>query len=225
MISITVDTSPITDYLTNLQKEDQIQFAVSKSLNDLARSIQSRIRDNMRQSFTLRKTQWVLNRIYISTVDKATKTKWSTVISVNEPYNILAKFEEGGEKVSVGGHRYLAVPNAKSFGKATPPDELRIKNLNLKAIGNEMKGNNETFLIHSKRTGVPLILQDVWNQKGKKRKGINKWTLNRILYTLVPKVRIPAKLNFVATAQSVIASEAIGIFEKNVNLAIQTARK
>jgi len=224
MLSVNVDLTPVTSYLLALEQPEQIPFAVAKSLNDLARKIQAEIRTRMTASFTLRKRQWMLNRIYINKTDRATKTSWSVTIQVQEPYNILSKFEAGGERVAVNGRKFLAIPNPATFGRGSIPDELRIKNLHLKTIGNETKGDNETFMIDSKRTGVPLILQDVWNQKGKKKRGMNKGTLNRILYTLVSRVKVPAKLNFVTTAQQVIDAEAMGIFKANIEFALRTAK-
>jgi len=222
-----VDTSDIDRRLSLLGQEGQIPYATSRALNTLANSVQRAIRAGIADRFKLSQRSWVLNRVYIAKEERATKERRWVVISINEPYKVLSGMEIGGEKTHVNGRPYFAIPNKKVFGgrPISADNPLRISNLSLHATPYGIQGDQETAMIKSKATGVPLIIQDVsLAGKGRARRGINKYFKNRILYTLVKRVTLPAKLQFVDTATAVIGAEASTTFSAAIQQAIDTAR-
>ena len=229
-VQMSINTKEVIEYLQEVGYGRQTEYVISKGLNTLANKIQATIRQRIEQKFKLRRRQWILNRVYISKEDRATKTNWSVTIQIKEDNNILSKFEEGGDKVAINGKKYLAIPNDRVFkGKIIRgTDPLRIQNLQLKNVGSNMEGDLGTYLTHDKDTGTPIIAQRI--EKGMKGRGISKRGLNkhfgsRILYTLVKKSKIPARLEFVKTAQEVADKETNAIFNDVLQQAIQSAKR
>ena len=224
--NVRVDIQPVIDWLENTAPK-QIAFAVSQGLNKTALAIQEHIRLHIIDKFKLRRKNWVLNRIYISPTNRATKTRWSVTIEVQEPRDILNKFEAGGQVFPHEGHAHIAIPNAKVFRSIIAADDpLTIKNLQLReTTPNHIQGLEETYLIKSKATGVPLIVQDVARKtKGKRARGQNKFLQSRILYTLVKKETLPAKLEFISTAVATVNRQMDSIISDAVQLALRTGR-
>jgi hypothetical protein len=238
MLTVEVDVKPVVEWLESAAPK-QVAFGVSYGLNKLALEIQSAIQASIERRFNLRRKTWVLHRIYISKADRATKDNWVVIIKVDEPRDILNKFEDGGTHFPYNGHNHLVIPNKTIFKDIIrSSDPLSIRNLQLKETKpNHLQGNYGTFLIDSKTTGTPLVLQDMsaiaYKNAGNLRtlkkleRGLNKKDPrigNRILYTLVKSSKVPAKLEFITTANHIVDTRLADVMTDAVDHAIRTAR-
>ena len=229
MINVRVDTSDIRAYLSSIEKDNQAGFTISLALNRLANLAQKAERENdLAKNFKIRRKQFIMNKVYISKVDRATKSSWSVIIQIKEDYPQISLFETGADKVPFHS-QYLAVPNKAVFGNRIiqSDNELAIRNLHLKNIGNRVEGDMETFLIHSKRTGTPLIIQDCFanGEKKKKMRGMNKHLGNRILYTFIKRAKMPVKLHFVQTVANSVQQNYDEVFAAAIAQALKSAKR
>lgn len=239
-ITFSVDLQSAVDWLESACPKS-LGFGISLGLNTLALAIQDRIRQGIIDRFTLRRKAWILNRVFIAREDKATKTSWSTTISINEPREILSKFEEGGEHVPFQGHAHMAIPNKNVFKSIIRADDpLTIKNLKIKETSpNHLQGLYGSFIIRDKNTGTPLVMQDMVSLSSgyfgplsqahtkKVMRGLGKKDPrqgNRILYTLVKRSTLKPTLQFVETASQVINSQMDQIMSIAIETAIRTSR-
>jgi hypothetical protein len=237
-ISISVDVQSVVEWMESTCPKS-VGFAVSYGLNQLANVIQDRIRQGIIARFKLQRKTWILNRVYISKQDRASKTDWSVTISISEPRDILSKFEYGGEHVPFEGHNHLAIPNAQVFKSVIRSDDpLTIRNLAIKETKpNHLQGLYGSFIVKDKTTGTPLVLQDMsainyknaGNLKTLKKLERGMKTKdprigNRILYTLVKSSKVPAKLEFIDTAKQAIDANCNTIMSNAVQEAIRTSK-
>ena len=233
IVQIRVDTKPVQAAL-GTQMETQIPFAVSLWLNRLANAAQAAIRAHMKEKFHLRHEAFNLKAIYISKADRSTKTSWRVLIQVQERASYLDKFEEGGEKVALGGRRYLAIPNDKVFsdGIVEKGSPLRIKNLHLhKDEYGRVIGDQRTFLAPFRGAeGSAGIFQRISKDTRKgsaKSAGTKSSTADagiQLLYKLVSRARIPAKLEFVQTVQDTVDTQSRTLLDDAFADAMRTAR-
>lgn len=250
MIQIRIDPRAALGWLNDAQ-ERQLPFAVSKALNEVANKAQAAEREHMKQAFKLRRETFVLRGVKINKAERATKSSWSVVIRISYPG--VGKFmdihEPGGERdPHHAGH--LWQPNqdvfkSKVIGKDNPlhPKNLQIK----KQADGRIQGNERTFLIRTK-SGQLLALQrtDRGLTKASKRnlgkldldnfaggQGPNtkaqKYSLHRnngtrLLYRLVSKVSIPARLEFVPTVARTVKQEWAGTMRAALADAMRGAR-
>lgn len=230
MLKLGIKINP-REVLTNLNEiqEKQLPFAVSKSLNQLANIVQKDIRSNMEQHFQFKsgRKSWVLQGVYISKEDRASKTNWSVKIQIQDARTFLEKFELGGEVFPVNGKNMIAIPNSQVFGKKVIPatDPLRLHNLALHTVGNRMEGLQNTFTIKGK-DGSIIVLQNITKgTKKKDSKGVSGYNNNRTIWTLVKRVKAPAKLEFIKTADETVRSNMVNVLEQNLADAVKTAKK
>ena len=229
MINVQVDTEDVRAYLKEIGAERQQGFVISLALNRLANLAQKAERENdLAKNFKIRRKQFVMNKVYINKVDRANKNSWTVTIQIKEDYPQISLFETGADKVPFHS-QYLALPNRQVFGGRIiqQDDELSIRNLHLKNIGSRVEGDSETFIINSKRTNVPLIIQDCFanGERKKKMRGMNKHLGNRILYTLIRKSRLPVRLHFVETVSNSVKQNYEQVFTDALTQALKTAKK
>lgn len=230
MITFRVNPAAALGWLTDYQQR-QLPYAVSLALNRSANKGQEAERSKLRSKFKLRREQFVVRGIKIAKADRATKSSWRVVVAVAYPddRHFLDDHEEGAQRVRHGGKR-LWQPNAEVFkskviGRGNP---LHPKNLKLhKDKGGRIVGDQRTFLVRVR--GQVLILQHVdqgltkasrARLKGltldnvavgmgphrRKVKAIHRTAGTRLLYRLVDRVRIPARLEFVPTVGGTAAA-------------------
>src|SRR5690606_37419170 len=81
----------------------QIPFATAQAINRTALDFQQEERSHLLKAFEVRRKQWVERNVKIGRGDFARKDKLKATVRMEAPgtgrSDILAKFEEGGEKV------------------------------------------------------------------------------------------------------------------------------
>ena len=230
-IRVHVDPRAVLGWLSDAQ-ERQLPFAVSLALNRVANQAQVAERENLKRSFKLRRESFVLKGVKISKQDRATKSSWRVTIQLAYPddRHFLDQHEVGGYRTRYGGKR-LWQPNPEVFaskviGRANP---LHPKNLRLaKDKSGRVVGQERTFLVRVKSAVLVLQRVDRRLTKGsarrlkgltldnvqtgmgphtKKSRGISRTGGTRLLYRLVERVKLPARLQFVSTIGGVAQSQ------------------
>jgi hypothetical protein len=216
---ITVDIAPLVYDLEQIH-QDQIPFAASRAINDVAGIVQKGQREAMAVNFTIRKP-WVLNGIAV--------THWSTKKDPGGPYAIieilpdrafLAKFEDGGTFTPQG--KNFALPTA-----AVRPTKLDIapNSIRPQALGSWRQprgGNQRTFWIAS-GPGAGL-----WQRIGNDAPGgahqHPRRTAIKMLWSFKQSRRINAILGMKQRAQGLIAQWFNQRFYVRLDEAIKTAK-
>lgn len=223
-ISVNVDPSKALGYMDDLQ-ERQFPFAVATALNCTANDAQGAERYRITANFKLRRKAFILRQVYISKQDRANKSTWRVWIQLQEQFKDMAGFEEGDDRTPHGGSKWLWKPNPDVFksqviGSANPlaPKNLRFQ----KDPGGRIVGNQRTFMVRTKARGQLLVLQRVDRTlTSRSKRAMGRLTLDnlagaqgpnvkkairlqrtagvRMLYQLVSRSHVPAKLEFVGT--------------------------
>lgn len=196
---------------------DQVPFATSKAINELAKSFQRQQTGHMEQEFTVR------NRLFVSRAVKikpfATKRSLKATVQIEPPggprtADILAKFEGGGTKKPRGSR--LAVPQQvrrTKTGKVST--SLRPSNLQLTTVTSTVsKGAKRTFSIR-----LPGGRGGIYQRVGRGRRG-----KVRLLYSFIPRARIKPVLGFFRRARMVARREFDGIFDRVYRLAVESRK-
>jgi hypothetical protein len=205
MISIDVDTDSLTREFTALQRE-QIPFAVSKALNAVGLDVQAREREQLRETFTLRRPEWADRSVKITHFAK--KTELYTTVAISPPGgnrgDILGKFETETEKRARDGHT-IAIPiRARRNKRDIIVGKDRPKAFNFQQQGGRIVGDRGTFLVR-RPDGTGLILQRARRSaKGRTLGYKGKDSSVFALYLLVPRAELQPDLRFVPTAMEVV---------------------
>lgn len=201
MISISVksDVERITRQLGAITTDKNLRFAVARALTMTAANVQTEVRGNMPQRFTLRR-QWVVSGIRF---EKATPDNLSAVIGSRDKFMELQ--EAGGTKNPLRG--YLAVPT--SLVRRTPKQLIkkadRPKNLGNKAEVIEFKGRKYLAL-----------------KRGRKSKKNN--VKLRLMYLLIPRANIRERLGLRKDAERMVQGKFTLNFMKSLQDALRTVR-
>lgn len=226
-LRFTIDTRQVETYLYNIGKEDQLGFAVSLAINRILNMIQLAVMEDMQAKIDFRRLAFNLRAIKINPQDRATKHKLLGIIHIDPIASNLLRLETGSDHIPINGRKYLPVPNPTVFGNKviTKDNPLQIGNLKLRDTPFGTKGDQGTFLIES--GGKPFVIQRTKKagSKGKGKKGTNKETGTRLLYSLVQRTTTPVKLNFRAIATKIVNQHFREELIKAVNRAISTAKK
>lgn len=246
MISILVDPASAIGHLGALS--DQVPFAVARGLNLTANDAQAAERYVVKRDFHLKREAFILRQIYISKQDRANKTTWRVVIQVAPQFADLPGFEEGDDRAP-RKTKWLWKPNPEVFktkiiGKSNP---LAVKNLHFhKDPSGRMLGDQRTFMVRTKKKGQVLVLQRVdkrlskrssklstftldnvavgMGPKGKKEKALTRTAGVRMLYQLVARSHVPAKLHFVETVTKTAQDVFPARMREALDAAIESAR-
>jgi hypothetical protein len=225
-IKIKIDDASVRAQLKELGAERQTNFILSRSLNLLAKRVQTNLQSNIENSLNLRRKSWVLRQVRISSGQWATKTRLSVTIELTEAARFIASFETGAQHLPLLGKKYLAIPNAEVFGNKviTSKNPLYLKNLAFHSTPFGTEGNLRTFILNPKSGADPLILQRVARgTKGKKAKGVKDSGL-RMLYRLVKASHRPRKIQWYDTANSTVVREQYGIFSTVIKEALANTK-
>lgn len=249
MITIKVDPKSVLNGFSLFQ-DQQAPFAVSRALNRIANAGQSAEQAHMRESFHLRRESFVIRGVKIDKADRATKSSWRVVIQLAYPdqRHFMDEHEQGGERQRFGGGR-LWKPNPEVFkskiiGRSNPlhPSMLHLH----KDAKGRIIGDQRTFLIKTKGNGKMLVLQrQDRGLDGRTKRGLKTLTLDnihvgmgprmkrerefrrtngtRLLYMLVSRVRIPAKLEFVTTISKVVNEQLEPMLRQSFDEAVRDA--
>lgn len=179
----------------------QAPFALAGTLNDLANLSQKRVKDSLGERFTLRRPKFVRDTIYRKTgEDWANKEKLEAAFRVNDQFNFLAKFEEGGTNKAREG-RFLALPVDV---RRTKKDLITDK-------------NKPAALLQKKSVRISnrVILQTTGKVKSK---------VTKMLYLLIRSARIEPRLGMALTSKKVVEQEFDRVATKNITNALRTAK-
>lgn len=219
-MEITVDTRDLIKGLNDFEQR-QVPYALSNTLNDVAKLTQYRVRQRMGSIFTVRRKQWVDNNVKITNFAK--KGDLRAAVQIQSPgggnrSDILAKFEDQTTKAPKSG-RSIAVPveakrnKADIIAKGARPKAFNFRRVGgSKALSHNVtqrikggigrgalevyEGDKRTVMIRNAQ-GKGVILQRVG--RGKNRDGM------RVLYYLTPRVTISPDLRFVLNAREAVA--------------------
>lgn len=231
-LDATVDTKAVTAYLGALA--DQLPRRVGFALNTTANAMQKGVRESLANSFTLRRAGFVRATIYRAPKEDFPDVKMGRLVAgvrINPDRDVLAKFEEGGEKRPDG--KRLAVPilrqtqprlvigrDSKYHLRLLPPDLFgkagRVSTLLHRArkVIADTRANRKKdarFFGLVSRSGTPLIFEVL----GKNRK--------RLIYAFVRRVPLPRKLRFYETAERVFTEQWPTILQKELDEALRRA--
>lgn len=227
-IHVTIDTREVEDYLKRLGHENQLPYALSLAINNTLKKIQEEVRQALADKLTLRRVKWNMAAIKINKQDFATKTKLYGKIHISDIADNLARLATGTDHLPFKGKKYLSIPNSEVFGNKiiNKTNPLKPSNLKLADTPRGTQGLLGTFLVEKKGTGTPLILQRTKKQgsKGKGKKGTNRQTGVRLLYTLVEKTKTPHKIDWTGIVSRVISAHLQEEIVKAMNHAIETAK-
>jgi hypothetical protein len=227
MLTITVDIDAASLWLTFVG-EQQIPFATSKMLRDVAKDVQQAERTHLRDIFTLRREQWADRSMKITHFP--TKTELWADIEVSPPgatgpgrADILGKFEDDTEKTPRRGGRAIVIPlAAKRTGTGIISASARPKAFHFRPAAHQrgaytvLVGDQHTVLIQ-RPDGSGVIVQ----HDGHHTMGARDGTL---LYLLKPRVAIHPELHFHQIGERIVLSKAADRWSEAVDFALRTRR-
>lgn len=219
MISVQVDTKATQLALSGAA--EQIPFAVSKALNDLAIAAADAQRADMQTRFTIRNPNVLKYGIVRTRTAKKTDLVSAVGVSTQrtgsrEAFGYLNKFERGGRKGPIQGSTVAVPEEARRTKRGIVSASERIKALGLTRVGNQIKGKKRTFLVKPKSgKAAALILQAV---------GRGKRGRVRVLYVLERSVPIQPILHLADNARRTVQRDWQAIASKAVALALRTRR-
>lgn len=221
MIGVTIDTKPLQGTLTALER-DQFPFAVSKALNDLAIRAADVQRADMQTRFIIRNPNVL--KYGIVRLKSATKRDLTSAMGVSqqrtgsrEAFGYLKKFEQGIRKVPLQGTTVGVPQDARRTKRGIVAASQRIPALQLRRIGNQVKGIKRTFMIQPKSgKAAAIILQAV---------GRGKRAVVRVLYVLKRSVPTKPILHLQSNAVRTARTEFVRLFGVAMQHALRTARR
>src|SRR5574343_512360 len=233
-LRVEINTDDVLRFLGAL--ESQIPYATSVAINNTLNDIQKAERAHVRETFTVRRPDFIDRSIYIARDDRARKDKLTGTVRINPSRDVLAKFEEDTVKRGQGG-RSLAVPIIRDGQPGLVirrGDAISVKNLMLAAAaargGKRLSRTNRkrkepvavdrkrVFLIKSRKTGSHLLVE-------RTGPGVHgRFDNSRVLWAFRKEVPIEPNLHFREIAREV----ALRTWQENaadaIDLAIRTAR-
>lgn len=231
-VAFRVDPTPAKEWLAGLFA-NQLPFATSLALNETAKDAQNAIRAGLKERFTIRRA-WVEQGITIPRFSDKMDRPMSVTIQVDPERSFLAKFEGGGVKYGSEAQPIaIPAPAIRPAFVDLPPLALYPKNLGLVARKDvtgikpprahitkrgvlEIQGKRRTFVLTTDMFGVnvPGVYQ---------RTGPGKHDF-QLLWAYKPQIPIPAKLDFVETAQATVDAKWGPRFNAAFDRAVRTAK-
>lgn len=221
-IKVNVNTDGLFAMLDGVIK--QFPFAASLALNKVANAAVEAERKGIKERFHIRRA-WVLQGIQI--IKRADKSSLNVIIGVLKDRDFLNYAEAGTSNRTAMGGMYQWVPNQQYFNNKIimPTNPLHPSNMAFV----KGRGPLNTSLIQN--NGHPLVLQRVSNvtakgrtRKGKSQIGRNKDTGNRVLYFLIKRTKVPAKLKFIETITTTVNEQWVASMQEAVTKALSTAK-
>lgn len=254
MLRIALDADALLKDLAEKQLK-QVPFAMSQALNRTSEDAQKAEQSRIKAQFKLNsgRAGWVLKGVYRSNADKATKTKWTVILQLQQQRDFLEKFEERGIHEPMGGRQFLWIPNSKVFkngivpqGSPLRPSKIKFTKSEFKGGYQGMQGGDRTFMIKRADGGL-LVMQRIASGKQYTAKSMARLNLNnvatglgphrkrqsaklkreqgtRMLYTLKERVTVPVKLQFIDTIKGKATEVFKARFDEALGNAMRTAR-
>ncbi len=199
MFSVQSDLLKGLARLDALTHGGQMAFAAASAITSTAYEVQTEVRRNMPQRFTLRR-QWIVQGIR---VDKATKQSLTATVYSRDKFMGLQ--EAGGVKSPL--RNYIAVPTKAVRRTKT---QLIAKSDLPAALGDKV--------------AVVEYNGDKYLALKKARKGANKGGQLRLLYLLVPRANLHQRLGLEKDGRRVARERFGPNFSRAIERAIRTAR-
>lgn len=227
-IRVSLNTTGVTK-MTRLMAQDQLPYATSVALNDVARRAQKAQHEYMAGAFKVTRPGWTLRSVKHK--PRSTKRQLWTVLKIEPPggrqrADILSKFEDGGTKRPTTGTR-LAIPGAglRRTTSGAARRGQRPKDFNFKHHGgNVYVGEKRTFMIRNP-DGSGAIYQRIGRGNARSSTKTKRMLAGtRLLYTFARSVRIDDRLKLEDTATAVVNREWPAAFNRSFENAMRTAR-
>lgn len=183
-ITIELDAEKLIGGMTDLMRE-QVPYATSRAVNDVALMIQQGEREAMKQNFNIRR-QWVLDGVRIIQFSNKGQDPITAILDIAPDRSFLNKFEEGGMKTPRGANIAMPTDTVRPSPADVVASALRPKSFGLSGTG---KGDRRTFIIGS-GPGA-----GIWQRTGPGPRDI------RMLWSFKQSARIGAMLGFRTTAR------------------------
>ena len=222
-LRLTLDPQEVLGYLTDQQKE-QLPFAISKALNAVSRVAVKAEQDHIQSHYRIRR-DWVLRGI--QTLKWSTKRDLVVIVGVSKDRDFLNWSEQGTSNRTPLHSLYHWIPNEQVLGSGVigKGNKLSPANLHFDAQG---QGPNRTFLAHTAKG--PLVMQRTSSNKAKgvsqriKGGGASKAGGVRLVWTLVKRWKVPARLQFVTVVTTTVNREWPEIMRSAMADATRTAK-
>jgi hypothetical protein len=253
-MTVSIDvTATVRDFAATLDQfhQRQLPFAVKNALNQTADAAQIAVRQSLPLHFDVTRPDFLNLLVKINNEDRATKDKPDVTIRIAPPRSgktasdILSKFEDGGEQVSIAGHQYIPYPSKdirtgkrgtkvkrgmkfsqfRGFGEATLLNVLQHRGGLNGSKRATTRGPSKPRLVGQK--GSFLITLTKGKSAGRpmllRRTGPGKKDIEG-LYVFVPHVHIPYLLHFQETVRAVTPRLFEYFFANEMRRAMETAR-
>lgn len=244
IIRVSFDTTPISRPIRMLYA-DQLPFATSVALNDVAKLAQTAQRRRIHDVFTIRRRDFADRAVKIQPF--ATKRRLEVTLKIEPPggaqrADIFSKFEEGGRKTSRLPGGRVAIPEDVRRGKTgVVGRSQRPRALGLQLHGRGPKatvftGKNRTFMIkpHAggggifKRTGrASTVVQGreryTGRFSGRMSGGYARGNV-KMLYSFARHAKIDDRLGFEETIHGTVQRMWPTTFGRAWEQAVRTAK-
>lgn len=214
----------------------QLPFATSKALNDVAVAFQEAQRTHMRETFIVRRPQFLTQAVKVTHFAK--KDRLFAEVAISAPGgrdDIFEKFEQGGTKKPARGGRHLAIPipgsPVKRSARSIVPDALRPGALRTSAeyrtFIRRIPGGLGLFGVDraAEEAYLAQLRSATFGKDGRvQRVRQPKAAQPRLLYFLPSSAPIPRELHFVDTANRVVDGVWAFAFERRWLEATRSAR-
>jgi hypothetical protein len=242
-VKISMDTTQVSRTMRALYS-DQVPFATSVAINEVAKTFQGRQALHQRAAFTTRNQGFMDKSVKITQF--ATKRAIAATIAISPPggqrtADILAKFETRGTKTPRG--RSIAIPAEARRGRtgmiirSSRPRALHFKLQGTGPKATVYQGDQRTFMIRR-----PDGSGGIFMRRGSLRDGtrsrdaigqFNGFVLGSkrkrrgsvvMLYSFARRARIDDRLHFEDNAKRTVAQEWPTAFGRAFENAVKTAR-
>lgn len=205
-ITIHVDPTVVRRQLQGMAK--QAPFATALALNNVANDAQKAMQESLASRFVLRRPDFMKRTIKRErATDFARKDRLEAIVRVDPQRNLLAKFEQGGEKVPTQGGKSIAIPTTKV--RRTKAEIVQ-------------KSQRPRALLASRNAQLGRVFVKDGTLRRTIGRGVARVT--QVLYLFKAKVRIPKMLGFARTVGDAVEARWDTRAEEAVNRAIETAR-
>jgi hypothetical protein len=201
-IQITVDDQDVRKLLKGM--ETQSPFALSLAINNVAKDAQTGIQSGFEKRFTLRRPAFI-KREGAKITKFAKKADAQAIIAVTEKAGFLGKFEDGGTKSPQSG-KAIAIPLNVRRNKS---DIIPVSQRPPALYASKGAAAGRIF------SKAGLLIQKV---------GRGARAVTRVLYVWKSSVRVPALLQFKATANEAVDKNWSKRAVEAVDRAISTAK-
>jgi hypothetical protein len=234
MISLYVDAGEMARTFDQI-KLDQLPFALSKALNDVAGQAQQAVQEGMQRDLNLHRLGFELMRVKFY---KSTKRQLVATIEIDPHAGNLLRLVQGLDHlpwVPFNGRLYRWVGSSEVFSEGIVMNDnpLSPHNLHFTQRGKGFEGNERTFVLPNAEKGMPLVFQRVAsvNEPRSRRKGVLKKTKQeryqntRFLFLLRDITHTPAKLQFYEPITRTVTDSWPEAFDRAMAYAVQTAKR